>query len=164
MLHSSFDMKDMGEADLILDTRIQKNSNVYILTQSYYIENTLKKFGHYDDRPVVTSLIRRDHWDALVRVLQYLKHTLAYGLHYTKYPHVLEGFCDANWIFNHNEGKSTSGYVFTLGGAAVSWKSSKQTLNTKSTMEVKFVALDKSAKEAEWIRSFLEGIPLWQKL
>nr|GEX98360.1 ATP phosphoribosyltransferase 1, chloroplastic [Tanacetum cinerariifolium] len=105
----------------------------------------------------------KDHWDALVRVLQYLKHTMAYGLHYTKYPLVLEGYCDANWISNHNEGKSTGGYVFTLRGAAVSWKSSKQTVNTRSTMEAKFVALDKAAEEAEWLRSFLEGIPLWPK-
>ncbi|GKB35785.1 retrovirus-related pol polyprotein from transposon TNT 1-94 [Tanacetum coccineum] len=199
MLHSSFDMKDMGEADVILGIRIQKNFDGYILTQSHYIEKTLKKFGHYDDRPVVTPLDPkvqlkknkgqsvsqlhytqvlgslmyimnctrpdlaysvsrlsryshnpgRDHWDALVRVLQYLKHTMAYGLHYTKYPPVLEGYCDANWISNHNEGKSTSGYVFTLGGAAVSWKSSKQTVNTRSTMEAEFVALDKAAEEAE---------------
>ncbi|GJZ26424.1 retrovirus-related pol polyprotein from transposon TNT 1-94 [Tanacetum coccineum] len=106
----------------------------------------------------------RDHWDALVTVLQYLKHTLAYGLHYTKYPPVLEGYCDANWISNHNKGKSTSGYVYTLGGAAVSWKSSKQTVNTRSTMEAEFVALDKAAEEPEWLRSFLEGILLWPKL
>nr|GEZ14322.1 zinc finger, CCHC-type [Tanacetum cinerariifolium] len=214
MLHSSFDMKDMREADVILDIRIQNNSNEYILTQSHYIKKTLKKFGHYDDRPVVTpfdtkvqlkknkrqsvsqlhytqvlrslmyimnctrpdlaySVSRlsryshnpgRDHWDALVRVLQYLKHTMAYGLHYTKYPPVLEGYCDANWISNHNEGKSTGGYVFTLRGADVSWKSSKQTVNTRSTMEAKFVALDKAAEEAEWLRSFLEGIHFWPKL
>lgn len=213
MLHSSFEMKDMGEADVILGIRIQKNSNGYILTQSHYIEKTLKKFWHYDDRPVVTpfdpkaqlkknkgqsvsqlqytqvlgslmyimnctrpdlaySVSRlsryshnpgKDHWDALVRVLQYLKHTIAYGLHYSNYPPVLEGFCDANWLSNHNEGKSTSGYAFTLGEAAVSWKSSKQTMNTRSTMEAEFVALDKAAEEIEWLKSFLEGIPLWPK-
>ncbi|GKC65804.1 hypothetical protein Tco_1098402, partial [Tanacetum coccineum] len=28
---------------------------------------------------------------------------------------------------------------------------------------LEFVALDKAAKEAEWLRSFLEGIPLWPK-
>ncbi|GKD46805.1 ATP phosphoribosyltransferase 1, chloroplastic, partial [Tanacetum coccineum] len=75
----------------------------------------------------------------------------------------LEGYCDANWISNHNEGKSTSGYVFTLGGVVVSWKSSKQTVNTRSTMKAEFVALDKAAEEVEWLRSFLEGIPLWPK-
>ncbi|GKF03298.1 retrovirus-related pol polyprotein from transposon TNT 1-94, partial [Tanacetum coccineum] len=56
MLHSSFDMKDMGEADVILGIRIQRNSSGYILTQSHYIEKTLKKFRHYDDRPVVTLI------------------------------------------------------------------------------------------------------------
>nr|GEW17999.1 reverse transcriptase domain-containing protein [Tanacetum cinerariifolium] len=88
MLHSSFDMKDMGEGDVIL---------------------------------------------------------------------VLEGYCDANWISNHNEGKSISGHVFTLEGAVVSWKSSKQTVNTRSTMEAEFVALDKDVEEDEWLRSFIEA-------
>nr|GEW80463.1 hypothetical protein [Tanacetum cinerariifolium] len=53
-------------------------------------------------------------------------------------------------------GKSTSGYVFTLGGANVSWKSSKQTVNTRLTIEAEFVALDKAAEEVEWLRNFLE--------
>nr|GEW73702.1 cytochrome 89A2 [Tanacetum cinerariifolium] len=71
---------------------------------------------------------------------------------------MLKGYCDANWISNHNEGKSKSGYVFTLGGVSVSWKSSKQTVNTRSTMKAEFVALDKAAEEAEWLRSFLEDL------
>nr|GEY43917.1 retrovirus-related Pol polyprotein from transposon TNT 1-94 [Tanacetum cinerariifolium] len=73
---------------------------------------------------------------------------------------ILEGFCDVNWISNHNEGKSISGYVFPLEGADVSWKSSKQIMNTISTMEAEVVALDKAVKEAERHRSFLEGFPL----
>lgn len=59
--------------------------------------------------------------------------------------------------------KSTSGYVLTLGGAAVSWKSSKQTCIARSTMEYEFIALDKAGEEAEWLRNFLEDIPLWPK-
>ena len=39
-----------------------------------------------------------DHWRALKRVLRYLKGTVSYGIHYTRYPGVLEGYCDANWI------------------------------------------------------------------
>ncbi|GKB67707.1 hypothetical protein Tco_0929119 [Tanacetum coccineum] len=46
--------RNMGEANVILGIRIQKNSNGYIHTQSHYIEKALKKFRHYDDRPVVT--------------------------------------------------------------------------------------------------------------
>ena len=41
---------------------------------------------------------------------------------------VLEGYSDANWIFNVKDSKSQSGYVFTLGGAVVSWKSLKKQL------------------------------------
>ncbi|GJU36846.1 hypothetical protein Tco_1185200 [Tanacetum coccineum] len=51
-----------------------------------------------------------------------------------------------------------------LEGLLYHGKSSKQTVITISTMEAKFVALDKAAKEVEWLRSFLEGIHLWPKL
>ena len=110
-----------------------------------------------------TSNPGKDHWEALVRVLRYLKYTITYGLHYTKYPPVLEGYSDANWISDNTETKSTSGYVFTLGGAAISWKSSKQTCIARSTMESEFIALDKVVEEAEWLRNFLEDIPVWHK-
>jgi hypothetical protein len=43
-----------------------------------------------------------------------------YGIHYYRYPTVLEGCNDANWISDIDELYVTSGYVFTLGGAAVS--------------------------------------------
>src|SRR4051812_23055811 len=36
-----------------------------------------------------------DHWNALDRVMRYLKGTVGYGLHYTGYPRVLEGYSDA---------------------------------------------------------------------
>jgi hypothetical protein len=79
---------------------------------------------------------RDDHWHALERVLRYLKGTMSLGIHYTGYPPVLEGYCDANWISDADEICATSGYVFLLGGGAVSWKSCKQTILTRSTMEV----------------------------
>ena len=90
-----------------------------------------------------TSNLRCHHWDALIRVLRYLKYTLNYGLYYTKYTPVLERYNEANWIFDNTETKSTSGYVFTFDGVAVSWKSLKQTCITWSTVEFEFIALDK---------------------
>ncbi|KAL1225866.1 Retrovirus-related Pol polyprotein from transposon TNT 1-94 [Cardamine amara subsp. amara] len=110
-----------------------------------------------------TSNPGHKHWKAITRVLNYLQYTKSYGLHYGKEPAVLEGYSDANWISDSKNSKSTSGYVFTLGGAAVSWKSSKQTLLARSTMESEFIALDKAAEEAEWLRNFLEDIPMWEK-
>ena len=61
-----------------------------------------------------------DHWHALERVMRYLKGTASYGIHYNGDPRVLEGYSDSNWISDADEIKSTSGYVFTLSGGAVS--------------------------------------------
>jgi hypothetical protein len=52
--------------------------------------------------------------------MRYPKGTMSYGIHYIRYPRVLEGYSDSNWILNADEIKATSGYVFTLGGGAVS--------------------------------------------
>ena len=78
-----------------------------------------------------------------------------YGILYNGFPVVLEGYSNANWISYSNEIKSTSGYVFTLGGGTVAWKSTKQTLIVTSTMESEFIALKSTGKEAEWLRNFL---------
>ena len=102
-----------------------------------------------------------EHWDAISRLLRYLKSTFDYGLSYCGYPAILEGYCDANWISDIDEVKPTSGYVFTLAGGAVSWKSSKQTCIARSTMESELVALKKVGSEAEWFRSLLIDIPLY---
>ena len=59
---------------------------------------------------------------------------------------VLKGYSDANWISNVKDSKSHSGYVFTLRGGVVSWKSSKQMVIARSTMEFEFIALDKLGK------------------
>jgi len=83
-----------------------------------------------------------------------------YGIEYSGFPAVLEGYNDANWISDSDETKSTSGYVFTLGGGAVMWRSSKQSIIARSTMESEFIALELAGSEAEWLRNLLANIPL----
>jgi hypothetical protein len=89
---------------------------------------------------------------------------MSLGIHYTGYPTVLEGYCDANWISDAVEIYSTSGYVFSLGGGAVSWKSCKQTILTRSTMEVELIALYTALVEAEWLHELLMDLPVVEKL
>ncbi|XP_047947314.1 secreted RxLR effector protein 161-like [Salvia hispanica] len=110
-----------------------------------------------------TSNTSKEHWRTLVRVLRYLKYTQNHGLHFSRYPPVLEGYCDANWISDNKDSLSTSGYVYTIGDGVVSWKSTKQTCIARSTMKSEFIALDKVGEEAEWLKNFLEDIPGWCK-
>ena len=88
---------------------------------------------------------------------------MSYGIHYTGYPAALEGYSDSNWISDADEIKAISGYLFTLGGAAVSWRSCKQTIITRSTMEAELVALDTATVEAEWLRELLMDLPVGEK-
>ena len=209
-LASQFDMKDMGEAKVILGVKIIRMGDSIMLSQEHYVEKILKRFGHFNAKPVSTpydanthlmknrgdpmgqaeyaqiigSLMHlmnfsrpdiayavcrlsrythnpnNDHWSALARLMKYLRGTMNYGILYSGFPVVLEGYSDANWISDSDEIKSTSGYVFTLGGGVVAWKSSKQTLIASSTMESEFIALESAGKEAEWLKNFLSGIPL----
>ncbi|GJY76947.1 zinc finger, CCHC-type containing protein [Tanacetum coccineum] len=110
-----------------------------------------------------TSNPSTQHWQAIQRVLKYLKKTMDYILTYTGYPSVLEGYIDASWISNTEDNSSTSGWVFLLGGGAISWAFKKQTCITGSTMESEFVALVASGKKAEWLKNLLLWIPLWFK-
>ncbi|GJW04992.1 zinc finger, CCHC-type containing protein [Tanacetum coccineum] len=74
------------------------------------------------------------------------------------------GYSDASWITNSEDHTSTTGWVFLLGGSAISWASKKQTCITDSTMESEFVALAAAGKEVEWLRNLIYEIPLWPKL
>ncbi|GKE72770.1 hypothetical protein Tco_1534811, partial [Tanacetum coccineum] len=103
------------------------------------------------------------HWQAIQRVLKYLKKTMDYSLTYTGYPLVLEAYTNASWISNTEDNSSTSGWVFLLSGGAISWAFKIQTCITGSTMESKFVALATAGKEAEWLRNLILKIPLWSK-
>jgi hypothetical protein len=49
-LSQSFDMKDLGEADVILNIKLIKGENKIILKQSHYVENILKRFGYSDSK------------------------------------------------------------------------------------------------------------------
>jgi hypothetical protein len=104
-----------------------------------------------------------DHWRVLERVMHYLVGTMDYRIHYSEYPAVLEGYSDANWISDVDELYATSGYVFTIGGDAVSWRSCKQTILTRSTMEAELAALDTATVEADWLRELLMDLSIVEK-
>ena len=108
--------------------------------------------GRHSVRPGV------EHQHALECTLHYLCGTSDYSLTFqcgTPKGTELVGYVDTDWASNVNDRKSTSGFVFMLGGAAVSWGSKKQTLVTLSSTEVEYIAAAHAAKEAIWLRCLL---------
>jgi hypothetical protein len=197
-LSSKFDMKDLGEADIILGMKLKRTNNEIAINLTNSIEKMLKKFEYFDLGPISTpydhsshltknlgepvrqleysqrigSLLyvanrtrpdiayavgrlsrytsnpSKDHWKALERVFRYLKGTLDYSLLFSGYPEILEGYSDANWVTDNSSVKSITGYLFMLGGGAVSWGSCKQTIITRSTLKSELTALDTTCTEA----------------
>ena len=103
----------------------------------------------------------KEHWTAVKRIFRYLNGTLNYGLVYEKNEDKndgLIGYSDADWAGDANDRRSTSGYLFMMAGAAVSWKSRKQTCVALSTAEAEYVAIAAAAQEATWMRQLLEEL------
>ncbi|GJS00034.1 putative RNA-directed DNA polymerase [Tanacetum coccineum] len=152
MLKSKFDMKDMGLADVILRIKIIRSQNGLVLSQAHYVDKILNTHNTEDSSQARTPIDTSTRPDLAYAVSRLSSRD--YRLHYDSHPTVIEGYSDAHWIYDIKDSRSTSGYVFTVGGAAISWKSSKQTVIAKSTMESEFIALDKCGEEAEWLHQF----------
>lgn len=54
--------------------------------------------------------------------------------------------------------RSTTGYIFTVGGIAVSWILKLQKVVALSTMETEYVAAIEASKEMIWLQRFMEEL------
>ena len=97
----------------------------------------------------------KDLYDAALRVLYYLYRTRMYGLRYSPNDKVgFHGMSDSDWAVKH----STSGSVFMLSGAAISWASKRQVTIALSSCEAEIMAASEAAKEAIYLGSFLKEL------
>jgi len=96
----------------------------------------------------------QQHWIAVKRIFRYLNGTINHGLLFDNKSNV-EGFSDADWAGNLDDRKSTSGYVFMMSGAAISWNSKKQSCVALSTAEAEYIALAKASQESVWLQRLL---------
>ena len=73
-------------------------------------------------------------------------------------PNVLWGFVDSDWAWCPDSRRSTSGYTLMLNGAAVSWKSKRQSVVALSTAEAEFIAASSMVPEVIYTRRLLEKL------
>ena len=109
-----------------------------------------------------TAAPTKQHMDALLHVVRYLKGTSEMGLCFKPGEFTVEGQCDSDYASSDLDArKSCSGYVFLINGVAVSWQSKLQGTTTLSTAEAEYMAACAGTKEALWMQQLLQfmGVP-----
>ncbi|KAD3640064.1 hypothetical protein E3N88_29287 [Mikania micrantha] len=100
------------------------------------------------------------HWAAVKNILKYLRRTKDMFLIYGGMEEELTVKCytDASFQTDRDDSRSQSGYVFTLNGGAITWRSSKKSVVAQSTTESEYIAASKAAKEAAWMKKFMTDL------
>ncbi|KAH9685636.1 Integrase catalytic domain-containing protein [Citrus sinensis] len=99
-----------------------------------------------------------EHWIAVKRILRYIRGTSDVALCYGGLEFTVKDYVDSDFAGDLDKIKSTTGYMFTLAGAAVSWVSKLQTVVALSTAEAEYMTATQACKEAIWIQRLLEEL------
>ena len=115
----------------------------------------VSELSRFVSKPTQTHLTAAKH------LLRYLKGTKSLGLKYSK-PldrlNLLWGYVDSDWAGCPDTRRSTSGFVLMLNGAAISWKSKRQSVVALSTAEAEFVAASSMVQEVIYARRLLDRL------
>ena len=99
--------------------------------------------------------------ESINHVIGYIKNTLDYGLTYSQdfniSPHA---FVDVDYGGCKDTHWSTSRYVFTMAGGAVTWSSKQQATITLSTVDAEYVAMLQCAQQMLWMHSWLDEVKI----
>ncbi|RVW22240.1 Retrovirus-related Pol polyprotein from transposon RE1 [Vitis vinifera] len=147
-LFTHFQTKDLGKLKYFLGIEIAQSSSGVVLFQRKYALDILEETGMLDCKPVDTPMdpnvklvpgqgeplgdpgisTARSHWDAVIRILRYIKSTPG------------QGYC-----------------VF-IGGNLISWKSKKQDVVVRSSAEAEYRAMALATCELIWLRHLLREL------
>ena len=101
----------------------------------------------------------RRHWDGIKHIFYYLRGMQDLGLFYPNQKDAtLVGYADSGYFSDPHKAKSQNGYVFTYGGTAISWKSTKQTLTATSSNHAELIALYEAGRECVALRAMTKFI------
>eukprot|EP00253_Pinus_taeda_P011150 PITA_11150 len=175
----TFDMKDIGAARQILGMDIfrDRSNGKLWLSQQKCIEKIPLRFGINNVKPVSVPLASHfklssslcpntneekeymsripyanvvGYWMyAMVCTRPDISHAVGVVIRSSE---LVCGYVDSDFVGDLDKRRSTSGYVFTLAGGAISWMSKLQNVVTLSTTEAEYIAASHACKEAIWLK------------
>ncbi|RVX14258.1 Retrovirus-related Pol polyprotein from transposon RE1 [Vitis vinifera] len=173
-LSREFEMKDLGHLKYFLGIEVSRSSEEIFLSQRKYALDLLQETGMSGCQPVNTPIEEglkmcvesnqvstyKGRYQRLVGRLMYLAHTrpdLAYALSVvSQYMHnPREQHMNAVMRILR---QSTSGYFTFIGGNLVTWKSKKQNVVARSSVEAEFGCMTLGLCEALWLRLLLQDL------
>ena len=102
---------------------------------------------------------RSPHYAVVLRILRYPKGTIFDGLHFSFHSSLtLQTYSDADWASNLIDRRTTTGYCFFLGDSLISWRSKKQTVVARSSIEAEYRALTATTYELIWLRWLVQDL------
>jgi hypothetical protein len=110
-------------------------------------------------RPFVQN-IKKEDWDAALRVLQYLVNGNASITYDRSQGSTIVGYSDADYGSDPGNRRSVGAYVFLFVGGAITWQSKKQATVSWSSTESEYIALGSAAQEAMWLNHMCDEIDL----
>ncbi|KAG8472437.1 hypothetical protein CXB51_035357 [Gossypium anomalum] len=100
----------------------------------------------------------KEHWKAVQWILRYLRGTTDVCLQFGRTEDRVIGYVDADFAGDLDRRRSLTGYVFTIGGCAISWKATLQTTVALSTTEAEYMAITEACKEAIWLKGLFSEL------
>ncbi|PWA94422.1 Retrovirus-related Pol polyprotein from transposon TNT 1-94 [Artemisia annua] len=106
----------------------------------------------------------KGHWQAVKCIFKYIHNTVDVGLVFKHGGNQwVEGYCDSDYVGDLDKRRPTTGYVFTLAKAPVSWKSTLQSNTALSTVEAEYMAMTEAVKEGICLQELLGELGIKQK-
>ncbi|RVX23215.1 Retrovirus-related Pol polyprotein from transposon RE1 [Vitis vinifera] len=141
--------KDLGKLKYFLGIEIAQSSSDVVLSQRKYALDISEETDMLD-------FTMYNHWDAVIRILRYIKSTPGQGVLYENRGHTqVVGYTDADWASSPTDRRSTSGYCVFIGGNLISWKSKKQNVVARSSAEAEYRAMALVTCELIWLKHLL---------
>ncbi|KAE8707872.1 hypothetical protein F3Y22_tig00110372pilonHSYRG00231 [Hibiscus syriacus] len=172
-LNQEFEIKDLGKAKKILGMEISRDRQrgKLCLTQKHWELDVCNGVYASDISQAVGVVSRymhdpgEGHWQDVKWILRYLQQTVDVGLVFEQdeaLGQCMVGYVDSDYAGDLDKRRSTTGYLFTLAKAPVSWKSTIQYTVALSTTEAEYMAVSEAVKETIWLNGFMEDLGVVQ--